>query len=290
MIKRDGQDVARMNARAQNVKIAKETIAICNTQKYTSVNGTEVDLSDLLDKALEGTVLYKVDSELPDTDWYFANPKIEVTNETTTAAAHRLISNDKLDIVALNFASARNQGGGFLAGAMAQEEDLCRKSGLYNCLKRKPIFYNENILCDNALYTHNIIYSPRVPFFRNEFNLLDDVPMALSIITAPAPNVSAMKHFETEYGPGLSDGDEGLLNITLKERAVRILEIAAAHGHKNVILGAWGCGAFGNDPHQVAKAFEYALKEIPAFEHVCFAVYDTREPPVLFNTFSEFFK
>jgi uncharacterized protein (TIGR02452 family) len=287
MIKRDG--VGIMNARTQNVKIAKDTIDISKNQKYTSVNGTDVDISQDMNHALEGTALYKYDSELPDTDWETCVPTIEVVNETTTSAAVRLAALGKTDLVALNFAAARNQGGGFLAGAMAQEEDLCRKSGLYSCLKRKPIFYNENILCDNTFYTHNIIYSPKVPFFRDEFNLLVDNPFTLSVITSPAPNVSAMKHFETEHGTHLSDSDEGLLGITLMERAERILEVAAAHGHKNIILGAWGCGAFGNDPYQVSKAFAYALKQVPAFEHVCFAVYDTREPQILFETFQKTF-
>lgn len=288
MIKRDGVEL--MNARTANVKIAKETIEICKNGKYNSISGTEVDLTVQLTESLDGTVLYRYDTELPDTDWYNVPAVIEVTNETTTAAAVRLATQGKTDLVALNFASARNQGGGFLAGAMAQEEDLCRKSGLYSCLKKKPMFYNENILCDNVFYTHNIIYSPKVPFIRNEYNLLIDNPFTLSIITAPAPNVSGLKTVETDHGFVLSDSDEGLLDITLKERAVRILEIAASYCHKNIILGAWGCGAFGNDPWQVSKAFQYALKQIPAFEHITFAVYDTREPPHLFNTFQETFK
>lgn len=280
MIKRNGIEV--MNDRTKNVTIAKETLEILKQKKYTSLNGNIVDISDILDAAIKGTILYKATSDLPDFDLETTHPIIEVTNETTAQAAVRLGSLGKTNIVALNFASARNQGGGFLGGAIAQEEDLCRASGLYACLKSKSVFYNENILCDNTLYTDNIIYSPRVPFFRNEHNLFLESPFNLSIISAPAPNIRAM-------GDIINEEQDYLISETLERRAHRVLQIAAAHGHKNIILGAWGCGAFGNNPVEVAEVFTLALQKVPAFEHVCFAVYDTRTPPVLYETFEEWF-
>lgn len=273
MIKRDGVEV--MNERTQNVKLAKETIEICKQKKYTSVNGKQVDISSALDLALEGTILYK--ENLPGKDYRDGVPPVvEVTNETTAVAGARLIKQGKTDTVILNFASARNQGGGFLSGAIAQEEDLCRASGLYPCLKSKPIFYNENIMCDDLFYTDNVIYSPNVPFFRNEHNLLLDDPFTLSVISAPAPNVRSMEQI---------DGDK--LSTVIANRTLKILEIAEAHGHKTIILGAWGCGAFGNNPSIVASIFMAGIMLVPSFEHVCFAVYDTREPPVLYDTFKE---
>lgn len=199
---------------------------------------------------------------------------LEVLNETTAQAAVRLLAQGKTDIIALNFASGRNPGGGFLGGAKAQEEDLCRCSALYPCLKSKPLFYNANILCD-AFYTNHIIYSPQVPFFRDDANQLLEQPFPLSIITAPAPNLSALK----------IEGLTNKLTGIFRERAIKILQIAEAHGHKVLILGAWGCGAFGNDPEMVAQAFLFALRKVPSFQHVAFAVYDTREPPVLYETF-----
>jgi uncharacterized protein (TIGR02452 family) len=188
-------------------------------------------------------------------------------------------------LVALNFAAAKNVGGGFIAGASAQEEDLCRCSGLYACLKSKPLFYNANILCEDTLYTDGVLYSPKVPFIRDEHLLFLEAPFELSIITAPAPNLTAMKapktwQEEEELSSTLMD--------TLANRATKVLQIAEVNGHKNIILGAWGCGAFGNDVNQVTAAFEMALDKVP-FEHVCFAVYDTRQPPVLFETFRDYF-
>lgn len=280
MIKRNGVEL--MNARSKNVSIAKETIQVCKDKKYTSLNGNVVDISESMNNALQGTVLYKEADDLPDTDWETVTPTIEVTNETTAQAAVRLGALGKSDIVALNFASARSQGGGFLAGAVAQEEDLCRASGLYPCIKSKPIFYNENILCDDCYYTNNIIYSPKVPFFRDEHNFFIEKPFTLSIITSPAPNLNGMKGKDEAL-------DNDKYSLTLAKRIVRILDIAATHGHKNIILGAWGCGAFGNPPHMIANMFKASLVLTPAFEHVCFAVYDNRTPTELFNTFTEVF-
>lgn len=279
MIRRNGVEV--MNARTKNVSIAKETIQITKDKKYTSPSGNVIDITSEVDASIDGTLYYEGDvligmpgGQAP------IHGIIEVVNETTAQAAVRLQAAGKSNLVALNFASARNQGGGFLAGAIAQEEDLCRASGLYACLKRKPLFYNANIMCDDALYTHGIIYSPNVPFFRDEHNQFLEKPFTLSIITAPAPNLSGMRE----------EGNKALVKGLLRERAIRILQTANANGHKNIILGAWGCGAFGNDPKVVSEAFMLALTKVPYFEHVTFAVYDTREPFTLFETFKDICK
>lgn len=275
MIKRDG--VVLMNERTGNVAIAKETIAITKQGQYTAPSGALLDIQADISRAIDGTILYQSYLDLPNTNWKTVEPTIEVVNETTAQAVIRLIKAGRQNVVALNFASAKNQGGGFLSGALAQEEDLCRASALYACLKKKPVFYNENILCDNAFYTHNVIYSPNVPFFRGADNLLLEEPFILSIVSAPAPNAGAISK-DTE-------NLEEVLYSTLLIRATKVLMTAAAHGHKNIILGAWGCGAFGNDATMVAEVFKLALEKVPAFEHVCFATYDERQPPVVFDTF-----
>lgn len=280
MITRNG--VALMNARTQNVSIAKETLEIIKNKNYTTPSGNVVDISGMLDTALQGTVLYKAGADLPDTDWGDSTiPTTEVLNETTSNAAVRLLAAGKTDLVALNFASARNVGGGFLAGALAQEEDLCRASALYVCTKSKPVFYKGNILSDGTFYTDNVIYSPKVPFFRDSYHNLLEAPFKLSIISSPAPNLSSLT--------GRIEGLEAKTKGILRERAIRILDVAARHGHKNIILGAWGCGAFGNDPKMVAEVFKLALEKVPAFRHVCFATYDDRDPPVVFQIFKETF-
>jgi uncharacterized protein (TIGR02452 family) len=274
-MKRSGIEL--LNARTRNANIARETIAIIKQGSYASPTGAQIDISETTTNAIKNTILY--DKPLPKKEYTATKPTIEVLNETTAQAATRLLSSGKDNIVALNFAAARNQGGGFLNGASAQEEDLCRCSSLYSCLKSKPMFYNKNILCNDPYYTNDIIYSPKVPFFRNEHNLFLEEPFLLSIISSPAPNLSGAR----------PEGLQTLLKGILRERAMKIFEIAEAHGHKTLILGAWGCGAFGNSPAMVAEAFKLAMQKVPTFEHICFAVYDTREPPVLFETFKAAF-
>lgn len=60
----------------------------------------------------------------------------------------------------------------------------------------------------------------------------------------------------------------------LHRRAERVLRVAAAHGHRQIVLGAWGCGVFRNSPAVVAGAFQHALTRVPAFERIVFAVLD----------------
>lgn len=273
MIKRDGFEIK--SGLSGNAKIARDTLEIIKNKGYTSPTGQTVDISASLDAAVLGSIYYPDEIKLQKKD-VIDNPIIEIFNETTAQAAVRLASLGKTDVVALNFAAANNPGGGFLAGATAQEEDLCRASGLYPCIKNKPKFYNANILTDDSYYTDGTIYSPNVPFFRDPSNNLLEKYFELSIITAPAPNVFHMV-----------EPDKLELVAKIFSRIFKILSTAAHHNHKNIILGAWGCGAFGNNPYTVANAFMAGLEVIPYFEHVAFAVYDTRPELPLFSVFKE---
>ena len=99
-------------------------------------------------------------------------------------------------VVALNFASAKNPGGGFLGGAKAQEEDLARSSALYACMRDQRAYYDANRHEPSLLYTDHMIYSPDVPFFRDDrLRFLED-PFLLSILTAPAPNAASNERRE----------------------------------------------------------------------------------------------
>jgi uncharacterized protein (TIGR02452 family) len=172
-------------------------------------------------------------------------------------------------VVALNFASAKNPGGGFLGGAKAQEEDLARCSALYPCLRGQRGYYDANRAAPSLLYTDHVIYSPDVPFFRDERLRLLDEPFLLSIITAPAPNAGEVLARDPALG--------GEIRRVLDARARKVLAVAAAERHRCLVLGAWGCGVFRNDAVEVAAAFAGALDDERlrgAFERVVFAVYD----------------
>ncbi|MGO5336629.1 TIGR02452 family protein [Bilifractor sp. LCP19S3_H10] len=151
----------------------------------------------------------------------------------------------------LNFASARRPGGGYLTGAFAQEEALCRQSTLYASIdshKAKSTMYkfNENVTDLDTRYT---LLSPCVEVFRQRDLSLKNKPFTTAVITAAAPNLN-----RRAAGVPLSK-----LRKYYRDRIRDILCIAADNGYKSITLGAWGCGAFKNDPREVAEAFRDVL-------------------------------
>lgn len=249
-------------------RVASENLEICERGSYVAPSGHVVDLRAAVDHAVSGTVLY----EPGELDLFYVPegppPRIELTDESTGEAARRLVVTEGVrEVAALNFASARNPGGGFLTGAKSQEEDLARASALYPCLITQWPYYEANRAATSFTYTDHLIYSPRVPFFRDERWQLVDEPWPVSIVTAPAPNAGeAHRHGESERR--VADA--------LDRRAAMVLRAMASQEHRTVILGAWGCGVFRNDPRAVAEAFARWLRGPlgAAFDRVVFAVYE----------------
>ena len=232
-------------------EVSKQTLDIVANGRYVSPSGREVDISSQVGHAVRGTVLHRpgeysglrVDTR-PDAP----APRIEVTDETTAQAGRRLVEEEPAGrVVALNFASAKNPGGGFLTGAKAQEEDLARCSALYTCQLEHPGYYAANRADRSMIYSDHIIYSPDVPFFRGEDLSLLESPFLPSIITAPAPNAGEAS------SRGRREGRK--VKAALEARAGYVLKVAAAHQHRTLVLGAWGCGVFRNEPEDVADAF-----------------------------------
>ncbi|XXX73124.1 TIGR02452 family protein [Sorangium sp. So ce134] len=252
--------------------VAAETVQIASRGEYTAPSGATVRIRDRVLAAVKGTVLYRPGSL--DT-W---EPKerldrpaaLEVTGETTGAAGRRLVEQvGEARVAALNFASGKNPGGGFLRGAKAQEEDLARCSALYACLVEQREYYDQNRASGSSLYTDHLIYSPDVPFFRDEQHNLLERPFPLSILTVPAPNAGEALQRD--------DAVEQDIRAALERRAAMLLAAAGAHGHRCLVLGAWGCGVFRNDPGEVADVFAQWLEHPRfrgAFSRVVFAVYD----------------
>ena len=190
----------------------------------------------------------------------FPETTIQVTNETTLGAARRLVDRG-LRPLALNFANGVHPGGGFLGGARAQEEVLCRSSALHATLIDDPM-YGDHARRPRPDSTDWAIYSPDVPVFRHDDGTALERPWLLSFLTCAAPVATRIGQPEA--------GD------LLRKRIHRVLAIARSHGHAALVLGAWGCGAFGNDPGRTAKDFREALEgEFDgAFSEVVFAIVD----------------
>lgn len=239
--------------------MAAQTLEILDRGWYTNRDGRRVDLADDTAQAVchgpDDFTLRESGS---------GRVSVEVTNETTFHAAARL----KNHAVCLNFASATRPGGGFINGARAQEESLARASTLYPSLLAAPEFYAFHRRQRDPLYSDRLIYSPHVQVFRDDRGALLAQPYSISVITAAAPNAGRVDRRRM-----------GEVAEAVRVRSGKILAAAALHGHRTLVLGAWGCGVFRNDPAQVAGAFRDHLDGsfAGAFDHVVFAVLDNAE-------------
>lgn len=257
-------------------RIAQETLAILDAGGYAGLSGKYVEIAAALTNAKAGTQHYQGETlrEMATARKCLAsfNTTIEVRNESTLAAARRLITLGHRDPLCLNFASAKNPGGGFLGGSEAQEENLAKSSGLYPCLVQKPEMYEANRAHRSCIYLDDMIYSPLVPVFRDDAYALLDEPYFTSIVTAPAVNRGAVARNEPER---LAELEEAM-----QDRIGMLLALAAHRGHTSLVLGAWGCGVFGNRPADMARWFADHLLRNPkyqkAFAHVTFAVLDRK--------------
>ncbi|MEV7024993.1 TIGR02452 family protein [Kitasatospora sp. NPDC093558] len=262
-----------MSSRLHGVAVVNEEIAARGS--YRTTGGELVEVGEQLAAARAGTVSYapaaldallRADAPGPGPD----RAAVEVTAEGSVQAARRLAEAGAGPVGVLNFASARNPGGGYLRGARAQEEDLCRSALLYTCLLEAPDYYEAHRASTDLRYSHRVIVSPGVPVVRGDRGDLLARPYPVTFLTSPAPNAGQL----ARRSPGV--GVRGVdVRGVLAERAVRVLAAAARHEVRALVLGAWGCGVFGNDPAEVAEAFEGALARYgAAFERVVFAVWD----------------
>src|SRR5437867_1056245 len=165
-----------MKNRTARAAIAQETVDIAIRGGYTTADGARVSIASGVARAVEQTRLYRP-GELPHRK--SLAPKrhrtiFDVTSEPTLAAGRRLVeSRNYSHVCALNFASARNPGGGFLGGSLAQEESLAVASALYASISKQADYYAANNRAPAGYYTDHLIFSPHVPVFRNDdFELL----------------------------------------------------------------------------------------------------------------------
>ena len=203
-------------------------------------------------------------------------------NCSTVDAVLRLSREGAVNPGVLNFASAKNPGGGFLNGAMAQEESIAASSGLYQTLTRHPEYYQNNRNCPSMIYTNHAIYSPEVVFFRDgRFELLEE-PVTASVLTLPAVNMGQVM----QKGEDIHKGETAMY-----ERMKLALALFVQMDHRHLILGAYGCGVFRNDPHKIACWWKELLIEYFAdtFDSVVFAVMDRSKKGECLRAFEDMF-
>lgn len=214
-------------------------------------------------KAIENTKIYDTDFRCSK-DLKVNNTEIIVCDLDSVHAGRRYSNSGKVAL--LNFSSYKNPGGMFINGSKAQEECLCHASYLYNVLSQFVIeFYDWNNRHKNkALYLNRALYSPDILFQYRE------VLFKCDVITCAAPNKSAAQKYQN-----VSDEEN---TKALRARIKFVLDIAKDNNVNTLILGAYGCGVFGQDAREVASIFkEYLFSTHRCFEKVVFAIPNGRD-------------
>lgn len=274
--------------REDRILVARETIELSQSGVYF-LNGEPIKISTNRDtKYYSSEYLKNMQSIFADVFRNIKNDKagsVSVKNESTVKTIFDIGDNDK-KIGVLNFASAYNIGGGFESGAMAQEEALayCSNLAYIQSEEKEGLqYYKENKKLNYPIYTDGML-TGTVTFFRDEnFNFVKR-PIKSLVITAPAVNVSALRN-------------KGDLNVSVPDimynRMKYILELFVLNKCTDIILGAFGCGVFGNNPYDIAEIWKkllYRTGFIKCFNSVIFSVLDNSKEKVNINSFKEKFE
>jgi uncharacterized protein (TIGR02452 family) len=271
---------------SNRVELAQDTLRIIERGNYRNNLGETVSLNTEIAAAVANSKLWR-DEDFPEKFELTRNEvpsRFEITDETTLEAAKRIAKeNADEDVFVLNFASAKNPGGGFLRGTIAQEESIAYASALYATLTPHSAMYDYNRRNATALYSDWMIYSPKVPVFRNDDGSLLQTPYAATFLTSPAVNAGALRQNEPQK--------VHLIAPVNRTRARKFLWIANREKHQTLILGAWGCGVFQNDPAEIAEMFKDLLtgEFENCFRRVIMAIYDRTPTQRVYNAFAEIF-
>lgn len=180
--------------------------------------------------------------------------------KTDTISA--ILTHGRGKTIALNFANAMFPGGGYILGGNAQEEALCRASMLYYTIRTAKSYYRRNRLHVLPTYTDAIIYSENVPILRDNSGKLLETPMLCDFITCPAVNRTFARFLFSQKK----------LDTIMQNRIDKIIQLAAEKQPDTLILGAFGCGVFGNRRETVYPLFESAIaRYLPASVKIIFA-------------------
>ncbi len=241
--------------------LGHSAVAAIRDGRYETRDGQLVDWSAAVQAALAARLSIPPNATLPPrTAPAFAETRVGVANETTLAAGRRL-TGAGLRPLALNFANGVNPGGGFLFGARAQEEVLCRSSALYATLDGDAM-YAAHQQQGNHQSSDWVILSPDVPVFRDD----DGTPRATPwLLTSRPVRRPTRRPWARPGRPTCS---------ALASRACSPSPVPTAS--RASCSGAWGCGAFANEPERTARDFRSALEgELSgSFREVVFAIAD----------------
>ncbi len=281
-----------------NVELLNKTLAIFQKGSYEH-NGKTVALQT--DDRHRHAVRVWLPDELERLDHMDSTPirrangcAFSCANADSFTMARRIMERSDFDrkndrVLVLNFANPVNRGGGVRRGALAQEEDLCRKSSLLLSLESEEAspYYRYNRSLKTYMGSDAMMISPSVEIIRDADGELLDRTAVAAVLTCAAPYIS--RGYE-----GLSEDDYRAL---LAHRIRLMLSLAAREGYTHFVLGAWGCGAFGNDAQLVARLFAREIRRFrlgeadcdSCFKRIDFAVLSRTPDSYNYRCFAQYF-
>lgn len=278
-------------AHYENVEMLKDTLRICNQ------GGTKLTIEQM--QTCRVYLPEDVEKIMPCGEFDTGRTKepMDIGCRNTDSFTMALEQNRCLrskgkdgKVLVLNFANPVNPGGGVRRGARAQEEDLCRKSSLLLSLESEEAqkYYRYNRSLNTFMGSDAIILTPDVEIFKDARGALLEETAVVSVLTCAAPMITYGKE-------GLS---EEAFETMFYRRICGMLKCAACWGYEMLVLGAFGCGAFGNDAHLVSDLFYKALKEFSFngmkaesfFRRIDFAVLDRTWSQYNFEEFKRNFE
>ena len=248
------------------------------------------DQRDIVKSSVDNTRIFniKVGYPSPLYERKYKETSIDVIDSTTIQAVLDEYKSEGL-VTVLNFASAKHPGGGWLRGSMAQEESIASATTLYIPLSQsagKMYKLNENDP-KSGYYQDLIVYTPDVLVLRDDNGELLENSMCISVISVPSVNSGVVyehakkKRIDTNY-------TKKMIQLLMESRCTAILKVAAKYDTEVLILGAFGCGVFKNNPNDVAWIFSQLLDKTfgGVFKKVIFAIPNDKNMEV----FSKIFK
>ena len=259
--------------REEMTEVFRDTEAFCKSDE---------NLKKAVAESIKHTVFYEADDYPPLPERRFKKTVVSVIKRRTLDAA--IVMQKKyleLKIAVHNFASATTPGGGVKHGSRAQEEALCRCSTLYPVLNTKENwdrYYTVNREFGDALHDDACIYTPEIIICKSDIDkparLSRDKWELVDVITIAAPNLF-----------GLEVSDEELFELQ-ESRIRHMFTVVAHHGADIFVTGAFGCGAFKNNPKVIAQVYKKILPEFDGFfKEIVFAIYCRPQEISNFETF-----
>ncbi|KAF9479077.1 hypothetical protein BDN70DRAFT_913332 [Pholiota conissans] len=270
------------------------------------LDGSTYNLESAIKHTNENTSFYAADSNLSewstrtrDTDAPTRRGGLKIiVSECSVLVGTRRLKGDVDSVLGLedkrvgvlNFASAKNPGGGFIRGAQAQEESIARSSTIYPSLMTETgqKFYQPHKKDPKeGYYSHAMIYSPRVLFFRADKGTWLP-PIEADVLTSAAVNAGVVRRYLRQR----NSVDESELDAAMKERMARVLYLFELRGVRHLVLGSFGTGVFRNRVELVAGVWKELLvgehaRFKDSFDRVVFAVLGSATFKVFEETFAD---